>query len=298
MGVEPDLFVACPAKITYPDPNDQSTFKYAVDFEALENLVQTEDVAAVLVSRPTNPSGNVLTRDELSKLERLAERIDAWLIIDNAYGGPFPEIIEDEEELDSVFWGKRTVLTYSLSKIGLPGLRTGFIIAPSEIVERITSMTAIVGLANGSLGQRIAQPFFDTGKILDVSRTIVRPYYQNRRRFAVERLKDEFKKAGIDARIHKSEGSFFLLAWFPELQSGSRTLYRILKERGVLVIPCDEFFYGLSDAERSKRDSTFEASRTQMLRISFSAPEETVEKGFHMIAQITSELLKSEKSNS
>ncbi len=70
-----------------------------------------------------------------------------------------------------------------------------------------------------------------------------------------------------------------------------------MKERGVLVIPCDEFFYGLSDAERSKRDSTFEASRTQMLRISFSAPEETVEKGFHMIAQITSELLKSEKIN-
>ena len=297
MGVEPDLFVACPAKITYPDPNDLSTFKYVVDFEALEDLVQTEDVAAVLVSRPTNPSGNVLTRDELAKLERLAERIDAWLIIDNAYGGPFPGIIEDEKELDSVFWGKRTILTYSLSKIGLPGLRTGFIIAPSEIVERITSLTAIVGLANGSLGQRIAQPFFETGKILDVSRTIVRPYYQRRRRRAVERLKDEFKKAGIDARIHKSEGSFFLLAWFPELQSGSRTLYRLLKERGVLVIPCDEFFYGLPIAERSTRNFIFEASRTQMLRISFSAPEETVEKGFQMIAQITSELLALEKSN-
>ena len=311
MGVEPDLFVACPAKITFPNPDNPQIFKYVVDFDAVERAVAENDVAAILVSRPTNPSGNVLRRNELERLDALAERIGAWLIVDSAYGGPFPGIVEDERELDSVFWGRRTILTFSLSKIGLPGLRTGFVVAPEEIVERLAAITAIVGLANGSLGQRIAKPFFETGEILRASREIVRPFYQRRRAAAVELLGDELRRVGVDGRLHASEGAFFLWLWAPELKSGSKTLYRNLKERGVLAIPGDEFFYGLdgaatdggdggvkvgatgkvgqSDGGKAERDPIFEAHRRQMLRISFSAAESVVERGFRIIAETLAE---------
>lgn len=294
MGVEPDLFVACPAKITYPNPNDLTIFKYAVDFDMVERVAREEDVAAILVSRPTNPSGNVLTREELTKLEELAERVGAWLIIDNAYGGPFPGIIEDAAEMDSVFWGKRTILSYSLSKIGLPGLRTGILVAPPEIIERISAITAIVGLANGSFGQRITKPLFESGRILDASREIVYPYYHKRRANAVECLRDSLKRAGVEAKLHKSEGAFFLWMWLPELKSGSTTLYQQLKERGVLAIPGDNFFYGLDRIQRSEMNPSFDVSRSQMLRISFSAPEQIMERGFRIIAETTAKLLNTE----
>ncbi|MBP5621505.1 MAG: aminotransferase class I/II-fold pyridoxal phosphate-dependent enzyme [Thermoguttaceae bacterium] len=296
MGVEPDIFVACPAKITYPDPNDLRTFKYAVDFDMVERVVRNEEVAAILVSRPTNPSGNVLTREELAKLEELAEKIDAWLIIDNAYGGPFPGIIEDASEMNSVFWSKRTILSYSLSKIGLPGLRTGMLVASSEIIKRVSAITAIVGLANGSLGQRIARPFFESGKILDASREIVYPYYHKRRAEAVACLRDSLSRAGVEAKIHKSEGAFFLWMWIPALKSGSTTLYQQLKERGVLAIPGDNFFYGLDRLQLADMDPAFNASRSQMMRISFSAPEQIMERGFRIIAETAAELLDMETS--
>lgn len=291
MGVEPDFFVACPAKITFPNPNDPQIFKYVVDFEAVERAVAENEIAAILVSRPTNPSGNVLRRDELERLDALAERIGAWLIVDSAYGGPFPGIVEDETELDSVFWGRRTILTFSLSKIGLPGLRTGFVVAPEEIVERLAAITAIVGLTNGALGQRIARPFFENGEILRAAREIVRPYYRRRRAAAIEALFDELRRVGVDGRLHASEGAFFLWLWTPELKSGSKTLYRNLKERGVLAIPGDEFFYGLDDGGKAKRDSIYEAHRSQSLRISFSGAENVVERGVRIIAETLAETI-------
>ena len=69
-------------------PNGQ--FKYHVDFAHLEI---GDDIAAICVSRPTNPTGNVITDDEVEKLEALAKRHIYPLIIDNAYGVPFPGII-------------------------------------------------------------------------------------------------------------------------------------------------------------------------------------------------------------
>ncbi len=297
MGVEPDMFVACPAKITYPDPNDSSTFKYAVDFDMVEQVVAKEDVGAILISRPTNPSGNVLTRDELTRLEEFAERIGAWFIIDNAYGGPFPGILEDPAEIDSIFWGKKTILSFSLSKIGLPGLRTGILVAPPEIIERVSAITAIVGLANNSIGQRITKPLFESGEILDACRSIVYPYYRKRRAEAVRLLRDSLRRAGVEAKLHKSEGAFFLWMWIPALKAGSTTLYQKLKEQRVFVIPGDNFFYGLDHVSESKMDPTFDSSRSQMLRISFSAPEDIVDKGFRIIAETIAKLLDSTKDN-
>ncbi|MGB7328359.1 MAG: aminotransferase class I/II-fold pyridoxal phosphate-dependent enzyme, partial [Rubripirellula sp.] len=56
-------------------------FKYRVDFE---NLKFTDDIAAICVSRPTNPSGNVLTDEEIDRLANLARQHDIPLIIDGA----------------------------------------------------------------------------------------------------------------------------------------------------------------------------------------------------------------------
>lgn len=285
MGIAPDLFIACPGKITYPDQDDKSFFKYVVDFEQINKIVEREKISVILVSRPTNPSGNVLTREELTKLEELARRIDAWLIIDNAYGVPFPGIIEDKSEIESVFWSEKTILTYSLSKIGLPSLRTGFVIAPEEIIERLSAITAVVGLANNSLGQRLTKSLFDSARILTLARDVIQPYYHHKRTEAIRFLRDSLNHFGVEGRLHKSEGAFFLWLWLPELVMGAKKLYKELKEKGVLVIPGDVFFYGLDSFSKNDIEPDYDKSRTQTLRISFSAPEKDLIKGFRIIAE-------------
>jgi valine--pyruvate aminotransferase len=54
----------------------------------------TDEVGAICVSRPTNPTGNVLTDEEIARLHASWQSTtDVPLIIDNAYGPPFPGIL-------------------------------------------------------------------------------------------------------------------------------------------------------------------------------------------------------------
>ncbi|MDR8383226.1 aminotransferase class I/II-fold pyridoxal phosphate-dependent enzyme, partial [Acinetobacter baumannii] len=83
-GLEEDLFVATRPNI---ELLPEGQFKYHVDFEHLQ---VTEETGMICVSRPTNPTGNVITDEELIKLDALANQHGVPLVIDNAYGVPFP----------------------------------------------------------------------------------------------------------------------------------------------------------------------------------------------------------------
>ena len=69
-------FVAVPPRIQNVQHNGKDGFfKYRVDFDALENLPhwQNQQIGAICCSRPTNPTGNVLTDDEMARLDALAQ---------------------------------------------------------------------------------------------------------------------------------------------------------------------------------------------------------------------------------
>ena len=59
------------------------------------------------------------------------------LIVDNAYGAPFPNIIFTEVK---PVWNENTILTMSLSKLGLPGTRTAFMVGPPNIVRSLSAI--------------------------------------------------------------------------------------------------------------------------------------------------------------
>ncbi|MBK1857567.1 pyridoxal phosphate-dependent aminotransferase, partial [Cerasicoccus arenae] len=208
-GLHPETFIAARSTI---EELPGGMFKYHVDFD---NLPWDESIAAVCVSRPTNPTGNVLTDAEMRRLHGLCRERGAYLVVDNAYGAPFPDMIFTDVQ---PFWGEDTVLTYSLSKVGLPGTRTGILIGPPEICRAISSMNAVVGLANGNVGQALTLPLFESGEIVQLSRDVIRPFYQERSQRAVAAIKEAF--AGLPCRIHVPEGALFLWLWFPGLPGG------------------------------------------------------------------------------
>ncbi len=140
-------------------------------------LAVDERHGAIAVSRPTNPSSNVLTDDEIARLRQIAAERGIPLIIDNAYGQPFPGVIFTEAW---PVWDENVILTMSLSKLGLPGTRTGIVVAREEIISDNRSMTAIVGLANNNLGQALARPMIESGRIRTLAEEVVRPYYRHR----------------------------------------------------------------------------------------------------------------------
>ncbi|MGS9174621.1 aminotransferase class I/II-fold pyridoxal phosphate-dependent enzyme, partial [Salmonella enterica subsp. enterica serovar Infantis] len=77
-----------------------------------EHLHIGEETGMFCVSRPTNPTGKVITDEELMKLDRLANQNNIPLVIDNAYGVPFPVIIFSEAR---PLWNTNIILCMSLS---------------------------------------------------------------------------------------------------------------------------------------------------------------------------------------
>lgn len=252
-------------------------FKYHIDFDHL-NMA---GAGAVCVSRPTNPSGNVLSDAELARLTALAKQHSVPMIVDNAYGQPFPGAIFTDASPPA--WDDDAILVYSLSKLGLPGARTAIVIANEEVVRRVSAMTAVIGLANNNIGQAIVRPLLDSGELLRLSNNVIRPFYQQRAALAREILADAFSD-NFPYRVHLTEGAFFLWLWLPELPIGSRELYERLKARDVLVVPGDYFFYGLPD------EADQWPHRRQCLRVTFSQSEQTVREGLSVMAEVLRDL--------
>lgn len=245
-------------------------FKYHIDFD---NMSISSDVAAMCVSRPTNPSGNVIPDSELNHLAGIAKNRNIPLIIDNAYGWPFPGIVFSEA---TPLWTDQTVHVMSLSKFGLPGTRTAFVVAPAPIAKAVSSMMAVTGLANGNFGQAIAGPLIRDGRILDLSREVIRPYYLAKRNAALEAV-DEFFPDNAPYAFHESEGALFLWLWLDGARKSSRQMYEELKNRGVLVVPGEYFFFGEDVADWKHRH--------ECLRISFAMDDADVRAGLKIIGE-------------
>ena len=246
------------------------TFKYHIDFE---NLDPSPETGAICVSRPTNPSGNLISDSELSRLADLAAERKVPLLIDNAYGWPFPGIVFDQGR---PLWTDSTVHVMSLSKFGLPGTRTAFVVGPPEIASAIASMTAVTGLANGNFGQAIAGPLIKNREVMTLSREVIKPYYLKKRNAALSAV-GEFFPDDLPYALHESEGAMFLWIWVENSRRSSREIYEALKNRGVLVVPGEYFFFGLPEDGWKHRQ--------ECLRISFAMPDAEVRAGLKIIAE-------------
>ncbi len=243
------------------------TFRYQVDFDALQDF---SDIGAICLSRPTNPTGSVISDEQLHKLALMAQLKDVPLIVDGAYGLPFPAIVFSDA---SVAWHPHVILTLSLSKLGLPGTRTGIIIAAPEIIEMVSYANAITTLASGSFGSILALEATRSGDILNLSNTVIQPYYKQARDHAIDQLHRQF--ASVPYALHECEGAFFLWLWFPQLPITNLQLYENLKKRNVYIIPGKHFFPGLTQPWEHQHEC---------IRISYAVPEKVLNAALAIIA--------------
>ena len=251
---------------------DDQTFKYKVDFQSID---VDENIGAICVSRPTNPTGNVLTDIEISKLDQIARDNDVPLIIDGAYGTPFPNLIFTEAQ---PHWNENTIVCLSLSKLGLPAARTGIVVANEDVISALAGTNAIMNLATGSFGPMITQQLVASGEILSMSQDIVRPFYLDKAKRAEELFKSLCHDLPVS--LHTVEGAMFLWLWMRDCPITSEQMYQRLKARGVLVVSGHHFFPGLD----SNNDQEWQ-HKDECLRVTYSQDDALVEKGIRMIAK-------------
>lgn len=247
-------------------PNRQ--FKYRVDFDGLE---LGHEHGAVCVSRPTNPTGNVITDGEMAQLREACSKAGIPLIVDGAYGLPFPGMIFTEA---TPFWDTNTILLLSLSKLGLPGIRTGIVVADPEVITLVRNHNAINSLAPSRFGPTLLTPLLEGGKLQSVCDDLVRPFYRRKLDHALEVI--DHTMAELPVRVHKPEGALFLWLWFEGLPVTADQLYQELMAQGVFVLPGHHFYPAPIEGWRHQQEC---------IRVNYAGPDAVVAEGLQRIAK-------------
>lgn len=292
-----DHFISCKGKIVFPLLPDyigygiinaedmlgvpgeieligNNQFRYKVAPSLEDNLAQA---GALCISRPCNPSGGMLPDTELFNLLHLAQSKKLPVILDNAYGQPLPNIVYSKRSLP---WADNAIYCLSLSKLGLPGVRTGMVIADKVMIQTLTRLNAKQALAPGGIGPAMASVLIQSGDLEKLSDKVLQPWYAARSQKVVNLMDRYF--SGLPIRYHEVDGGFFNWIYCEDLPISGHALYELLKEEKVLVVPGYAFSPGL------KQDW---AHLQKCFRISTGQPLDKVEEGIAKIAQVLAQVL-------
>lgn len=248
------------------------SFHYGFDFDALERCPKA---GMFLLSSPSNPTGRSIDDGELARLLGVARERDAPLVVDHAYGAPFPRIAASRLTPQ---WDEHLINCFTLSKAGLPAERIGFAIGPARYIRPMVSFMANSALHAPQLMQLVAARSLTTGLLDKLASEVIAPFYQARR-LAVERLLADLLPDSVNWRLHAGKGGMFCWLWIDEDWFDDMALYGLMKTKKVFIVPGRHFFV------HPPTGTTPGGHDTQCFRISLSADEDTIGEGIARIAE-------------
>ncbi|WP_336077617.1 aminotransferase A [Paenibacillus sp. 203] len=193
----------------------------------------TERTKAVILGYPSNPTGRVMSREELEAVADLLKERDLFIISDEIYS----ELIYETPHVSIAAlpgMRERTIVINGLSKShSMTGWRIGFTLAPAEITQHMVKVHQYNVTCASSISQYAALEALTVG--VDDALPM-REEYRKRRDYVHGRLTD----MGIP--LEKPEGAFYL---FPSIAhfglSSMDFTVKLLEEHGVAVVPGDAF---------------------------------------------------------
>lgn len=264
----PEALIAYKPSLEIDD--NKHRFKYRPDFSQLQINKHT---GCVIFSRPCNPTGNVLSDDEVSKITSLAEVYDVPVLIDSAYAPPFPCL--NFTTMNPQF-GDNIIHCMSLSKAGLPGERIGIAIGHQKWIQVLESFQTNAAIHSSRYGQAIAARAINSGRLAEISTKIIRPHYHKTLEILAATL-DQAMPQDRSWFLHQGEGAIFAWLWLQDLPMSDWEFYQELKKVGVITVPGSTFFPGLREDWSHK---------TQCLRISLTATESEIAIAMKRLAQV------------
>jgi len=158
---------------------------YRIDFGRMERSIKENSISSLLINFPNNPSGDVLTDDEMTQLAELSRRMNLVIFSDEVYN--FIRYKGKPQSMLS-FAPERTVVISSASKEYLiPGARVGYIISAEEEFTKawMPKMIRSFSSSPNVLGQRL---------LIDILKEEVNDFENNRPPRIISAVKDELRK--------------------------------------------------------------------------------------------------------
>lgn len=206
--------------------------KFKLKKEQLEEVV-TDKTKAIFISFPNNPTGAIMTKEELEPIAEFAKEHDLMVISDEIYSeltygtkhvsiGSFPGMKE------------RTIVVNGFSKaFAMTGWRLGYVAGPSVIMKQMVKVHQYVIMAAPTNSQYAA---IEAMRYCDDEVEEMRIAYNQRRRYLVH----AFEEMGLDC--FEPEGAFYI---FPSIKKFGMTseefATRLLNEQKVAIVPGSAF---------------------------------------------------------
>lgn len=195
------------------------------DLEALVN----EKTKLIIINSPQNPTGGVLTKEDLGKIAGLAIKYDAWILSDEVYS----KVIYDEPHASIYHFPEaidRTILLEGHSKTyAMTGWRLGYGVMPEELAEHISKLQTNSTSCTAAFTQ-IAGIEALTGPQEDLSKMVAE--FKDRRDFIVDGLNEI---PGFSCL--KPKGAFYV---FPNItgtgMSSQQVADLLLEQAGVALL--------------------------------------------------------------
>ncbi len=244
-----------------------------LDVCALENLCKEKKVK-LLYTIPTfqNPMGVTMSLEKRKKVLELAKKYDFMILEDNPYG----ELRFSGEEIPtmkSMDVNGRVIYAGSLSKVIAPGLRVGWAVAPTPILERMVVAKQVVDVHTTMLSQIVAHKFItDENYPAHIERC--RALYREKCELMVDCIKKYFPP---EVSYTTPNGGLFL--WC-DMNNGMNSVdvMKMVMDKGAVFVPGYTFM-----TDTSKPTSTF--------RLNYSIPsKEDIEKGIKIIGDVLKSL--------
>lgn len=192
----------------------------------------------VVVTNPNNPTAQPLGEAAIAELVDAAEKAGAWILSDEVYAGG-----ELSGGITPSLWGRsgRVLVSASLSKAyGLPGLRLGWLLAPSEFREELWARKDYTTIAPSPLSDRLGVAALEPAiraTLLERGRGILRQNVAVLEAWAA-------RHEGVLSFAKPVAGAVAFFRY--DLPIGSAELAdRLLAEESVLIVPGDQF--GIDD---------------------------------------------------
>jgi len=191
----------------------------------------TDDLAAIVLNSPNNPTGAVYDPDTVREIAGIAAEHDAYLLSDEVYDRfDYTGRFESALTLDA----ENVVVTDAFSKsLAITGLRVGYVVLPEALVDAARTRHMLVNVATSRPAQRA---------VLEALRNTGPEYYQRNRermRDRIEVFTDALDAAGADYTT--PDGGFYVMARFSDFPGTLENVERLVDEAGVAGMPGEAF---------------------------------------------------------
>ena len=234
------------------------------DLEEIKGLI-TPRTKMIAVCNPNNPTGAVLSEDEMEEIVHLAKEADAWIYSDEVYRGA--EL--DGKEISS-FFGlyDKVIACCGLSKsYALPGLRIGWLVGPKDVIEKCWACHDYTSISSGMLGNHVAALVLQPDrrmKVLNRNRKILK---EN-----LSALQEWINKHGnLFSFIPPRAGGIAFLKYSMNINS-SELMTQLREEKSVFIVAGDLF------------------GMDHYLRIGFGAEKDYLLKGLSLFDELLHEM--------